>query len=147
MPTCMGPLVDLEVLAAGEDLAAAGEGTRERLLSRMHPDVVDQLVLGLEGTAAARTAVPEARVRRALRSADMLHCQVRHNLVHRVEGLAARLARARPVHPQAAQVLHWLHVPEERARLVAVVGVGLVSVGPRVVDEPGVRLVYGLGVV
>lgn len=145
-PTCMGPLVDLEVLTAGEDLAAAGEGTGEGLLSRMNPDVVDQLVLGLEGSTAARTAVPEARVRRALGPTDMLHCQVRHNLVHGVEGLAARLARARPVHPQTAQVLHWLHVPEERARLVAVVGVGLVSVGPRVVDEPGVRLVYGLGV-
>lgn len=147
MGTCMGPLVDLEVLTAGEYLATAGEGTGEGLLSCMNPDVVDQLVLGLEGTTAARTAVPEARVCRALRSTNMLHCQVSHYLVHGVEGLATRLARARPVYPQTTQVLHWLHVPEERTRLVAVVGVGLVSVGSWVVDEPGVRLVYGLGVV
>ena len=49
----MCPFVDLEVLGAREHLAAAGERAGERLLARVHPDVVDQLVLGLEAAAVS----------------------------------------------------------------------------------------------
>lgn len=49
----MSPFVYLEVLRAGEDLAAAGEGTGEGLLARVYSDVIDQLVLGLEGPTTA----------------------------------------------------------------------------------------------
>ena len=115
----MRPLVDLEVLGAREHLAAAGKGAREGLLSRVHPDVVHQLVLGLEGSPVARARGPEARVRRALGATDVFHCEVRHDLVHAVEELAALLARRRHVglQPLAGHLLpHGLpHVPEEGA--------------------------------
>lgn len=69
----MRPLVDLEVLGPGEHLAAAGERAGERFLAGVHPDVIDELVLGLEGPAVTRASLPEARVRGALRSAHVLH--------------------------------------------------------------------------
>lgn len=47
--TGVGPLVYLEVLGPCEYLAAAWEGTRKGLFPRVDSDVVDQLVLGLEG--------------------------------------------------------------------------------------------------
>lgn len=78
----MGALVDLEVLGAGEHLAAALERTRERFLAGVHADVVDQLVLGLERPALALATVPEARVRRALGPADVLDRDVRHDVLH-----------------------------------------------------------------
>ena len=45
----MCSLVYLEVLRAGKDLAAAGEGAGERFLAGVDPDMVHQLVLRLEG--------------------------------------------------------------------------------------------------
>lgn len=148
----MRPLVDLEVLAAGEDLAAPGEGAGERLFPGVHPDVVHQLVLGLEGSATARTPVPETRVRRALRAPHVLHRQMGHYLVHGVERLATGLPRAGPLHPQAPQVLDGLlHIPEERPGLFHVVAVpleGLVPLGSGVVQHARVRLlVHGVRVV
>lgn len=90
----MRSLVDLEVLGACKHLSAAVVGTGEGLLTGVYSDVVDQLVLGLKGTPVAATAHPEARVDRALGTADMLHRQMRDNVLHRVEGLAARLSVA-----------------------------------------------------
>lgn len=118
--TSMRPLVDLEVLGAGEDLPAAGEGAGEGLLARVHADVVDQLVLGLEGAAVARAALPEAGVRGALRAAHVLHGEVRHDLVHGGEQLVAHLARRRllGVEPLAAHVAarRRAHVAQEGVR-------------------------------
>ena len=59
---CMSAFVDLEVLGAREDLAAARERAGEGLLTGVHADVVDELVLGLEGLALARTVLPKADV-------------------------------------------------------------------------------------
>lgn len=148
----MCPLVDLEVLTPGEHFATTRERTREGFLACMYADMIHQFILGLERTSTSRTAVPEARVSRALGSADMLHGQVRHNLVHGVEGFTARLARPGPVYPHAPHVLHGLHVPEERPRLLHVVGVrtlqGLVPLGSRVHDAGMVWLVvHGVRVV
>ena len=58
----------LEVLAAREDFAAAGKQTRERLLSRVDADVVDELVLGLERAQAAVCSATCDRRRASSRS-------------------------------------------------------------------------------
>lgn len=90
----MGAFVDFQILGARKHFAARLERARERLLARVHANVVDQLVFGLEGAAVARAAGPEAGVRRAFGPADVLHRQVRHNLVHCVEDFAAFAAGA-----------------------------------------------------
>ncbi len=121
----MRALVYFEVLGASEDLAAAGERARERLLARVHADVVHQLVLGLEGLSVPRAALPEAGVVGLLGAADVLHRQVRHDLVHRREEFAAGFARLRRVlvYPHARVFLFdgRPHVAEEGSRAVRVV--------------------------
>lgn len=51
-------LVNLEVLRAREDFAAACERTGERLLTGMHTNMIDQFVLRLKRTAMPRTIEP-----------------------------------------------------------------------------------------
>lgn len=117
----MGSFVDLEVLTSGEHFSAAGKGTGEGFLSGVHADVVDQFVLGLEGSAVAGAAVPEAGVRGALGAADVLHGDVRDDFVHGAEHLGAHLARRQRLRldPHAAQLLlqrrRLPHVAEEGA--------------------------------
>lgn len=104
--TCMSAFVDFEILGSGEYLAASLERARERFLAGVHPDVVDQLVLGLERPALALATVPEARVRRALGPTDVLDRDVRHNVLHGAEHFAASAhRRPRFVDPQARHVL------------------------------------------
>lgn len=123
----------LEILAARKDLATPGMGAGERLLAGVDAYVVDQLVLGLEGAPVAGAADPETGVRGALRPAHMLHSEMRHNLVHGVKDLVARLAslllllqtesrRLIGIYPQALHLLlntrrcrRWLmpHVAQE----------------------------------
>lgn len=91
---CMSALVDLEVLGAREDLAAARERAGEGLLAGVHADVVDELVLGLEGLALARTVLPKADVAALFRAAHVLHCDVVHQLVHGAESFGAGLDAA-----------------------------------------------------
>lgn len=92
--TGMGSLVDLEVLGTGKHFAAGRKRAGERLFSGVHPDVIDQLVLGLEGPPVAGATEPEAGVGCALGAADVVHRQVGHNLLHRVEHLVARFPTA-----------------------------------------------------
>lgn len=121
----MRPLVYLEVLGPGEHFAAPWERAGERLLARVHTDMIHKFVLGLEGPTVPGTALPEAGVRRALGPADVLHSQVGHDLVHRRERLAARLPRRRLLgfDPHARHLLlHGLpHVSEEGAVVSGVV--------------------------
>ena len=145
--TCVGPLVDLEVLRPSENLAAARVRAREGLLARVYADVVDQLVLRLERAALPRAALPEAGVRRELGPAHVLDREVRDDVLQVVEHLVAELALA-AVHagllldPHAGHLLAWVpaaasaaaraggrapgdaaagaaHVPEEGAVLLA----------------------------
>ena len=131
----MSAFVNLEILGAGDHRAAAEVRTREGLLARVHAYVVDELVLGLEGAQLARASLPVARVqllrrravrarqaRDALRSADVLHTQVGHYVVHGVEDARAALAALR-IDP-LARVLA-LHAVVCVARcLLAIVGAG-----------------------
>lgn len=101
----MRSLVYLQVLRARKHLAASLERTRERLLAGVHPDVIDQLVLGLERPPVALASHPEARVLRALRSAHMLDGQMADDLAHRAEHLAAMLAHAADAHRAAQRMV------------------------------------------
>lgn len=89
----MGPLVDLEILRPGEDLAAAGVRARKWFLAGVHAYVVDELVLGFEGFALSSAALPQAGVRRELGPTHVLDRQVRHDVVHALEELTADLPR------------------------------------------------------
>lgn len=143
--TRVSPFVYLKILASGENLPAPRKRARERLFSRMHPDVVHQFILGLKRPSIPRTVLPKTRVRRTLRSSDVFHRQMRNYLVHAGEVLPAGLSRRRlfRVYPQA---LHLLldglpHVPEEgpvdvrgvvrhahvRIQILMVVGLGMVG--------------------
>ena len=98
----MRSFVNLEVLGAREHLAASGKQARERLLSGVDADVVDQLVLGLERTQPAAAVQPQADVDALVGRADVLETNVRHQVVHRQEGPAAR---AQPVRRPLADKL------------------------------------------
>ena len=91
--TGMGPFVDLEVLRPGKHFSAPGKRARERLLSRVDTDVVDKLVLGLEGLSLPHTVLPETRVVGNLRPAHVLHSDMRDNLMHRAEHFHAGFLR------------------------------------------------------
>lgn len=67
------PLVYFEILRSGKDLAATWMYTREGFFAGMHPYMIDELVLGLEGFAVARTTLPEARVRCTFGTAHVIH--------------------------------------------------------------------------
>ena len=103
----MRPLMYLQVLAPREHLPAPRERTGEGLLPGVHPHMVHQLVLGLEGAAVPRASLPVARVVRLLRPADVLHGDVRDDLVHGREDLVAGLPGLRllHVHPEARVLL------------------------------------------
>ena len=55
----------------------------------MHADVIYKFVFGFKGLALARTLLPEADVVGLLRAADVLHCDVRDQLVHGAESFGA----------------------------------------------------------
>lgn len=88
----MRSLVYLKVLRSRKHLAASLERTRKRLLAGVHPNVIDQLVLGLERSAIPLATHPEARVLRTLRSTDVLHRQMADDFAHRSEHFAAMFA-------------------------------------------------------
>lgn len=92
--TGVSALVDLEILRSGKHFAAGRKRAGERLLSGVHPDVVDQLVLGLEGPSVAGAAEPKAGMGCALGSTDVIHRKMRHDVMHRLEHSVARLATA-----------------------------------------------------
>lgn len=80
--TGMGALVNLEILAAGENFAAAGERAGEGFLPSVHSNMIDQFVFGLEGAPVSRTGLPETGMRGAFRSPDVFHSEMRHDFVH-----------------------------------------------------------------
>ena len=89
--TCVSPLVDLQVLRSGKHFSTAGEGTWEWFLSGVYSDMIYKFVFGFERFSFSDALFPEADMVRLLRSTDMLHCQVGHELVHRAESFVASL--------------------------------------------------------
>ena len=89
--TCVRSLVYLQVFRPCEDLSAAGERAGERLLPGVHPNVVHQFVFRLERFALPAAVLPETDVVRLLRSADVLHGDVRDQLVHGAKSFVAAL--------------------------------------------------------
>ena len=85
----MRPFVDLEVLRPGKDFTTSWEGAGKRLLSGVDPDMVHQLVLGLEWPTLPRAPIPEAGVVGDLGAAHVLHRNMCHNFVHGGENLGA----------------------------------------------------------
>ena len=123
--------MDLQVLRAGKHLSTARKGTGEGLFTSVHPDVIHQLVLCLEGPAHPGATLPEAGVVGDLGPSHVLHCDVRHYLVHARECLAALLlCHWVWFNPLAGDLLldRLAHVAEE-----STVGGHLVHVGGRVV--------------
>lgn len=106
----MRSFVYFQIFRARKHLAARWEWTCERFLARMHPNVIDQFVLGFEWAAVSRATHPEAGVCGALRPANMLHRQMRHNFVHRAECLAARFPIAAIIIVGIAAVIVVVHV-------------------------------------
>ena len=94
--TCVGSLVNFQILASGKHFAAARKRTWKGLLASMDPDVVDQFVFGLEWFAGPWTVEPEAGMIADLRAAHVLDSDMGDNLVHRAEHLVTggRLATA-----------------------------------------------------
>ena len=86
-------------------MVGAGEG----FLPGVHPDMVDQLVLGLEGSALPRAVGPVAAVVGDLWAADVVHGEVGDDVVHAVVRLLADLLGLL-VHPLAGHLrLHIAH--------------------------------------
>lgn len=89
----MRSLVDLEVFRAREHFATAGERAGKRLLPGVHPNVVHQFVFRLERFALPRAVLPETDVVGLLGAADVLHRDVRDQLVHGAKSFVAALLR------------------------------------------------------
>lgn len=87
----MRPLVYLQVFRPCEDLPAAREGAGERLFSSVHPNVVHQFIFCLERFALPGAILPEADVVGLLRTTDVLHRDVRDQLVHGAKSFIATL--------------------------------------------------------
>lgn len=120
----MRSLVNLQVLRPREDLPTAGERAREGLLPGVHPNVVHQFVFRLEGLALPGAILPEADVVRLLGPPDVLHGDVRDQLVHGAESFVAALlgvAELLGVDPLADELLLDAllpHVAEEGTGVV-----------------------------
>lgn len=126
--TCMCALVNLQVFRPCEDLATSREGAGEGFLSRVDPNVIHQFVFRLKRFALAGALFPKANVVALLRSPDVLHGDVRDQLVHGAESFVATLlgvAQLLWVDPFTDELLLDAllpHVAKEGTGVVVVVG-------------------------
>ena len=129
----MRSFVDLEILAAREDFATSGEGTGKWFFSRVNPYVIDELVFGLEGSSLSGAVLPEAGVISLFGSSHVFHGQVRDDLVHRAECLAALLLGLGHIRldPHASVLLldRLTHVTQKRAGGAGIAGDSAVTAG------------------
>lgn len=121
--TCMSSFVNFQIFGPGKYFSTAGEGTGKGFLSRVDSDVIHQFVLGFKRLPFPRTVLPEADVVTLLGSADVLHGDVSHQLVHAAESSAAALfgsVHLGLVDPFAGHLLlnRRPHVPKECPRSV-----------------------------
>ncbi len=114
--TGMRSFVNLQILTPGENFATMRKGTRERFFSSVNPNVINEFVLGFEGSAFPRTLLPTASVESALRTADMLHRQMGDDFMHGTEHSTASFLRTQiRIYPHTGQVLRLVrpHVAQE----------------------------------
>jgi len=83
--------MNLQVFTARKHFSASVEETWKRFLSRVYPDVIDELVLGFERFELATAVLPKTRIIRLLRSAHVIDADVRHEMIHRCEDLITNL--------------------------------------------------------
>jgi len=122
--SCMCSLVYLQVFRPCEDLSTAGEWTRKRFLAGVHPNVVHQFVFRFERFALPGAILPETDVVGLLRSTNMLHRDVRDQLMHGAKSFVATLlwvAELLGVDPLADELLFDALLPH-----VAEKGTGVV---------------------
>lgn len=145
----MRPLVNFQVLGSREDFAASGERAGEGFLAGVHPYVIDELVLGLEGPAVTRASLPEARVRGALGTAHVLHGEMRHDVVEGVEEFAAKLPSGTGrvlVDPHAGHLLPLAAAdPTGPAGPAAAAAATSAPVAPHVLEERAVGMMARMG--
>ena len=68
----MRPLMYLQIFGASEQLSTTREGARERLLTSVYTQMVDQLVFSFECHTSTLTILPEANVFGRVVEADMV---------------------------------------------------------------------------
>lgn len=78
----MRSLVDLEVFASRKNLATVLEWTGKRLFTCVNPNVIDELVFGLEGLSVSAAFLPKAGVICALWPANVVNGDVGDNFLH-----------------------------------------------------------------
>lgn len=96
--------MNFQVLRAGEHLQAVGKVARKRFLASMDSYMVDQLVLGLERAAIARTVLPVAGMGCAFRASNMVHRQMTDDVLHQGVPFTTNLPGS-GVNPLARKVL------------------------------------------
>ena len=89
----MRSLVNLEVLASREHFSATRKRTLERPFSRMHSDVVDQLVLGLERSSMSSAAQPATGVVGLFGTTHVLDSQVHNGFLDAGKRATTRASR------------------------------------------------------
>jgi len=80
--TCMSSLVNLQVLAACKHFSTAWKRAGEWLFTGMHPDVINQFVLGLERLQHSTASSPHAGVVGLLGTTHVIDSDVGDDLVH-----------------------------------------------------------------
>ena len=110
----MRPLVDLEVFTPGKYLSTPWIQARKGLLPGMDPDVIDELVLGLERLEIPRAVRPQADEVRLLEAvgveaaaADVVDADVGDQFV---EGEKSLVAGSVPVFPAALEIISMLRL-------------------------------------
>lgn len=88
---CMSSFVNLQVFGASEHFSTTGEWTRERLLSGVDPNVVNQFVFGLERLAFSGAVFPKADVICLFGSSNVLYGNVRDQFMHGAKSFVAAL--------------------------------------------------------
>ncbi len=87
--------MDFQIFRSGKYFSTAGEWTRKRFLSGVHSDMIHKFILCFKRFSFPGTFFPNANVIRLLRSPNVLHRQVGHELVHGAESFVAGLFRIR----------------------------------------------------
>lgn len=80
--TCVCPFVDLKIFRPCKYFAATREWAWKGLLAGVYPDMVHKFVFGFKRFPFAGTLFPKADMIRLLRSTNVLHRNVRYQLVH-----------------------------------------------------------------